>query len=64
MYVVFTEELEEVAYSKGHIVPTLEQAFAQSFAAAAMPTISNRSGTAGRWSLRMWRRRIAALILS
>jgi len=29
MYVVFAEELEEAADAKGHIVQTLEQAFAQ-----------------------------------
>jgi hypothetical protein len=29
MYVVFVEELEEAADAKGHIVQTLEQAFAQ-----------------------------------
>jgi len=29
MYVVFAEELEDAADAKSHIVPTLEQAFAQ-----------------------------------
>jgi hypothetical protein len=29
MYVVFAEELEDTADAKGHIIETLEQAFAQ-----------------------------------
>ena len=50
MYVVFAEELEEVADIRPHTVASLEQASPRSSAAAAISTISSLAARpAGHW---------------